>query len=383
MKIKHLISSLLLAGVMSLGVGATFGVRHEAANVSAATQKQLVVKFGNQGNWNQANAKLGVYVWNNSGNTWTNLVSLDSSKNIYVLNYTLEGTPNNLIISRQNPIATVGSFDTSWAQSSDLSFNEATYIYINGWNITSTSGWTVSAQVRSSTVPSFGPKQTISTIGLNDSGNPEVSGKVSLEENEEFKMLAGDGVWSGYYGVADGLDDYFTGGSKTERSDQNPNIVCKQAGDYDFFFDTETKRLWITNDALVAADGWAKLFINNVVCDSTGASLPTGWSANASYYAGISGDAKDIVYGANANVSGSRIEQAVAKYDYAVAHHSSLTRFVVNHSGTPRSVRATSTPIAISPITNSSATVVVIVVTLVSLTAIGSFVYIRSKRKEN
>lgn len=384
-KFKHIIATFALAGVMALGVGAALNIHSEAESVNAdSVSGSLIVKFEADHNWFQGGAKICAYITNDSQNVWTSLQTTSSSQLIYKFDYSVSFTPTKLIWVRMNPSETSGSWDSKkkWNQTGDLGWKEATYIP-NGWDYQTCSQWNVSADIRSSLVPSFGTKQVLSTIGINDSGNPEVSGKVSLAENEEFKMLAGDGTWSGYYGVADGLGDYFTGGSKTERSDDNPNIVCHQTGDYDFYFDTESKRLWITNDALVAADGWAREFLQDVKCDSTGSSVPTGWSTSASYYAGISDDAKDLVYGSASNESGSLIEQALARYDYAVAHHSGLSRFVVNHSGAQRPVaRIVSTPQTISEVTGTTATVVVIAVTLVSVTAIATYVFMR-KRKEN
>lgn len=342
------IFAIAAAGAVAVGAG-TKAPKVEAAE-AAATSSRLLVKFGSKGSWSDANAKLAVYLWKGSGSskveTWTNLASLSDSSNLYVLDYTFDGTPENMIISRQNSSATSASWSTSWNQSADLTFNEATYINLNGWDITGTSGWKLSADVRSSVISSFGTKTTLSASSLElvsrDHGSdigtidPQVSGYVTLAENEEFKMLAGDGTWSAYYGTPSALAGYFSGGSKTGVDPSDPNIVCNLAGTYEFFFNTETKRVWITRQDVVDADGWATYFNSNVGCDPDGVSLPSGWSNCATAYGNLSDDAKDYIYGSTADEGGDNLARALATYDYAVAHHSTLTKFIKNSSNVVR-----------------------------------------------
>lgn len=377
------LSATGLGSAVAFGVGALDSVREIIPAQAEVTSKSLIVKFGSLGNWTEANAKLAVYLWKGSGSskveTWTNVVSLDTNKKIYKLDYSFDGTPENLIVTRQNSSASSASWDTKWAQSSDLSFNEATYLNLDGWNITSTSGWTLSAQVRSNKVTSFGTKETLSTIGLNGSNNPEVSGAVTLEEDEEFKILSGDNVWSGYYGCPEAIDSCFSGGSKTARSDSNPNIVCEVAGTYDFFFDTETKRVWLTRQDIVDADGFASYFLSNVGCDETGATSPSGWSTCASTYNNLNGAARDVLCSAAADKDGDNIARCVYWYDYAVAAHPSLTKFMVDSSSNPRVASSNSTSYVVN---NNNAVLIVAIVAAISLSATGVFFLLRKKRKE-
>lgn len=382
------LKTLIAIALSATGLGSAVAIGVAAGNQrvepaeAAATQHSLIVKFGSLGNWSQANAKLAVYLWKGSGSskveTWTTLASLDSSTKLYKLDYSFDGTPTNLIVSRQNSSASSASWNTSWAQSADLSFNEATYLNLNGWDINSTSGWTLSAQVRSNTVPSFGTKTTLSSITINSSNNPEVYGAVTLEENEEFKILAGDGVWSGYYGCPDEIDGCFEGGSKSKREDSNPNIKCKVAGTYDFYFDTETKRVWLSRQDIVDADGFASYFLTNVGCDATGATAPSGWSTCASTYNNLNGAAKDYICGVSGKVDGNNVERCVYWYDYALRAHPTLTKFMVDSHGDPR-VPSSNTTITLE--SNNNMILIIGIVGMVTVSSIGAYFILRKKRK--
>ena len=383
MKLKHIIATLSLAAVMAVGVGAVAGGAHQEAKSAKAdsVSGSLIAKFDNPATWATDGAKLSAYITDDTHNYWTVPQVMSSGKAMYKLDYTIDFTPTKLIFVRLNPAASEGSWGQKYNQTGDLGWNEATYIG-DGWDNQSCSQWTLSALVRSNTVESFGTKQVLSTIGINADGNPEVSGVVSLAKDEEFKILSGDNVWVGYYGCPDAIDSCFSGGSKTSNSSELPNIKCEKAGSYEFFYDTEAKKVWLTRQDIVDADGWAEYFLNHVVCDETSATLPTGWSDAASAYAALSGDAKDYVYGADADEDGDNVARALARYEVAVARHSSLTKFVVDrNNNVRRAISIASVPTSLVS-ENSTAITIVVVVAMISVSAIAGYFLIR-KRKEN
>lgn len=389
MKLKKLIATLSIAGVLSIGATAmlsnTLSKSYEAS--ADTITGSLIVKLGNIGKWSQSSAKLCAYMTDDSSSSWTSLQVMSSDTILYKFDYSLSFTPTKLIWVRMNPSETQGSWDSGkkWNQTGDLGWREATYLQ-DQWDPTTSqcNQWTLSAEVRSNQIPSFGTKTTLSKIGINSDGNPEVSGSVSLVLNEEFKMLAGDGVWSGYYGRPDALKNCFSGGSMTERSDSNPNIKCLVAGTYDFFFDTETKRVWLTRQDIVDADGWATYFNGHVGCDASGQSLPSGWTTVSSAYSSLSSAAKDYVYGGTADTGGDNLGRALATYDYAVAHHSELTKFITDGSGSHRrGAAAPKNPIVIAAESGSVNTIaIVVIVSVISVSAIGGYFFLK-RRKEN
>lgn len=391
--LKTVLFGLSSTLALGLAVGAVLSANTKMEEVHAAgTTNRLLVKFGSLGNWTDANAKLAVYLWNDDvggvkKETWTSLASLNTSTKLYVLNYTADFSPAKMIISRQNSSATSASWGTSWAQSGDLDFNEATYINLNGWDITATSGWTLSATVNTSEVD-FGVKTTIGTasLELNSDGNPQIYGKVTLEENEEFKVVSGDAVWTGYYGCPSALNSAFTGGGKEKPAQWTDldNITCLIAGDYDFYFDTEEKRIWISRQEIVDADGWASSFLTDVTCDSTGKTVPTGWSTSSGKYSNLSDDAKDYIYAAKADANGDNLARALARYDLAVYRHSTLTKFVKNSAGTERNVPpvGAAAPIKLFNIDSNNASLFVIITVIASISILGGYLFLK-RRKES
>lgn len=363
--------------VSGLGTAVALGTvsvapTNEVAQVEASGGGSLIVKLGNIGKWSQSGAKICAYLTDDSANYWTSLQTLDSSKALYKLDYNISFEPTKLIFVRMNPAATSGNWDQKWNQTGDLAFKEATYLQ-DQWDptTTQTSQWTLSAQVRSNKVSSFGTKTTLSTIGINSDNNPEVSGLVTLEAGEEFKILSGNGVWSGYYGCPDAIDSCFEGGSKTEVNDDNPNIKCKVAGTYDFFFDTETKRVWLTRQDIVDADGYASYFLNHLGCDTTGVNEPSGWSELATRYSSLSSDAKEVLRIATANANGDNIARCVYWYDYVLRAHSGITSFMT---------RSASSKVIGGTVVNNSGIYMAIVVTIIIVGSACIFFFIRKRR---
>lgn len=376
---KGLIFATTLA--MMLGVGVAVGA-HQSKPVEVKADSvsgSLIVKFESGHNWFTDGAKICAYLTDDSSNSWTSLQTTSSDTLLYKFDYSVNFTPTKLIWVRMNPAASSGNWDQKWNQTGDLGFVEATYI-ANGWDSPSCNQWTVSARVRSSTVAEFGTKTTLSKIGLNGSGNPEVSGSVTLEKDEEFKILSGDNVWSGFYGRPEALANAISGGSMESRSDENPNIKCEVAGTYDFYFDTETKKLWITRLDIVDADGWASYFLDNVGCDSTGVALPTGWSLCASSYASLSNAAKDYVYAGKADEEGDNLGRALARYEQALRSHPSLSHFIVNSGNTPRAL-AYINP-SMSDFQDSNTMIIVITIAAVSALAFTTLLVLKKRKQK-
>ena len=383
--LKTLVAIALSA--TGLGTAVTLGVvannneqKVEQAVADTEPTGYLLAKLGNISKWSQSNAKLAACLTDDTTTYWTSLQTMSSNKNLYVFSYTINFTPTKLIWVRMDSAATSGNWDQKWNQTGDLSVNEATYLQ-DQWNPTTAqcSQWTVSAQVRSNTVESFGTKATLKKLTINGSGNPEVAGVISLEENEEFKILSGDGVWSGYYGCPEAIDSCFEGGSKTARSDQNPNIKCLVAGEYDFYFDTETKRVWLSRQDIVDADGYASYFLNNVGCDATGATAPSGWSTCASTYANLSGAAKDYLCSVEADADGDNAARCVYWYDYALRAHPGLTAFMVDSSNNPRV--ASSNQIG-AKFSNNNVAIIVVISSIILASATGAFIFLRKKKEQ-
>lgn len=217
----------------------------------------------------------------------------------------------------------------------------------------------------------------LTNVKLNGSNNAEYySTSVTLTAGTNFKIQVGpynDGDYYGNYTTHDSIKSNFSGGGSS-------NIHTNVAGTYAFYFDSYAGSLYITKVEIAEADEWAQYFLGHVGCDASGVNLPTGWDSCATEYAKLSNAAKDLVYGATAKESGTFVEQAVARYDVAVKNHSSLTRFIVNSSSTPRSAAINVNPLS-EAIENSGGMIAIIAITSVSIAAISG--YFLFKKKHN
>ena len=138
------------------------------------------------------------------------------------------------------------------------------------------------------------------------------------------------------------------------------------------------------------ADAYAQTFLGAITCDATGATAPTftikegstywSWSLLATEYDTLTAAEKEQFRTGVASESGSNIEKALAKYDYIVAKYGtgSYSNFM-NRTITPLS----SSRILLNNVlgSNGGAVSVIVIVSLVSLTAIGGYFFTR-KRKE-
>ena len=93
-------------------------------------------------------------------------------------------------------------------------------------------------------------------------------------------------------------------------------------------------------------------------------------------YASLSSDQKAILAAATANNNGTEIEEAMARYDFIIAHYSSLNNFI----GRSVTFVGVSNNFLFANGTNTTALIVVIAV--LGLTGIGGIIFIR-RRKEN
>ena len=387
MKLKTVFITLGLALAMGFGVfaGAKAG-KGEVKEAKADTYSGTVhVTFSGTTNWSSDSAKIALYLWNDNGggqgvkkDTFIGLQNMGSSKEFDFTYSGLSWEPANMIVTRQNKSASVANWDNKWNQTGDLNFSK--YVWLSdAWDPTATLG----AQIRSSAAsPAYSTKQYLTTKGVNGDSHTEFSGLVTLAANEEFKILNDNtGHWSAYYGCPTSIDSCFSGGNKNGRNDSDGNIKCLSAGTYDFFFDIETEKVWLTRQDIVAADGFATYFLANVGCDTTGATAPSGWATCASTYAALSNDAKDYLYNAEGDSDplADNIARCVYWYDYAVRAHPNLTKFMVNSSGVARASYEIN---PLSPINDgTNIAIIIVVASTLSLVALGGFFFIKRKKE--
>ena len=375
------LAAFAMAGGLAVA-NAKSAKKAESASAGEITSGRLLCKFGGLSCWSVGGAKLCAYLTNDSSTYWTSLQSLNSEQMLYVFDYTIDFTPTKLIWVRMDPAATSGNWDQKWNQTSDLGWHDASYVP-DGWDVSwDLSQWDLQADVRTSLDTFANPKVTFddSSLILNSDNNPQLSGKVTLEKDEEFKVVnTADNTWSNFYGCPSALDSAFSGGNKYY-NDNGENITCNIPGTYDFYFDTESKRIWISRDDIVEADGWAEYFNGTVGCDASGINSPSGWSDCASAYALLSDDTKDYIYSASADANGDNLGRALATYDYAVAHHTDLAKFIVNSKSNPRASLLLVPSNNVSGNSSNNLIMIVAVVSLVSVSTLVGLIVIKKRR---
>lgn len=167
------------------------------------------------------------------------------------------------------------------------------------------------------------------------------------------------------------------------------HLTLKTDGDRFRYYASGTVQLYklVESDN---ADAYAQTFLGAFTCDATGESEPTfaikeestywSWSLLATEYDKLTSVEKEQFRLGVASESGSNIEKALARYDYIVAKYgtSKYSNFM-NRTITPLS----SSRIALASVIGNTGTTVsiIVVVSLVSLTAIGGYFFLR-KRKE-
>ena len=395
MKIRKLLGGLILSTVLAAGIGVSVASRKLAMEVKA----EHSIDFGNSGTiylqlntdtWQSSSSKIGLYMFNNSvgKSAWGGYVTPSGSSRFVEYSYSLSFTPTQCIAFRMDPSApAMGDWcwasdrgdSRIWSTTNDTDFKNVVWL----GNYYKDSKWTESGAYDLDAVVKGGSSQSWSTptvdaklthVKVNGSDNLEVFGSVSLPDNTYFKIVKGGSVWCGDYSAHSSIASNLNGGG-------DANIHNISAATYEFYFDYDGCSTYITDPDMAAADEWAQYFLTNVGCDESGASLPSGWTVCATEYAKLSGNSKNIVYGATAKVDGNYIEQAVARYDVAVRNHSSLDRFIVNSGNTPRAAAINNNPIA-QITANSGSMIAIIAISVVSLAAVGGYFLFR-KKKEN
>ena len=125
------------------------------------------------------------------------------------------------------------------------------------------------------------------------------------------------------------------------------------------------------------AESFASLFLSEILCDSTGASAPTyrnvsSWNDLFAVYSQLNAVEKLALKNADANESGTTVEQAMARYDFIVTKYS-YTNFInraISNSANRMS----------GIIDNNSVVMITVVMGLLATTSFAAFYMLRKKK---
>ena len=387
MKIKNVFITLGVAATMAFGafVGLK-ATKWEIKEAKAETYSGSVIiqKNDNDALWDGCN--LVAKIFDGSNETWGNVVQNTGHKYQEYSWSGLSFNPTKVIILR---VPTSWSSDWGnpfwdgeggiYARTGDVVLSTTDVVWMAG-NATESSNWgtyTLDAVVKGGSSDSWSVatiETALSHVKVNEDNKLEAYGEVELPANSYFKVVKTGNTWCGTYSahplIASNLSNSGSG-----------NIHNVAAATYEIYFDYDACTVYITDPVHADADEWAQYFLTHVGCDENGVNLPSGWSACATEYGKLSGGAKDLIYGSDADENGSFIEKAVKRYDVAVANHPSLDKFIKNSSNV---VRASSSITSLSTISENgnNVAIIIVVVSTLSLVALGGFFFIK-RRKES
>ncbi len=373
MTITKALSIFGLATLMS--VGAVTGVvvsnaqSVEPQSVQAAEEHKITLDVTQY--WADDDCAVSVYFFaSGDHNGWSSVAYVNAGHHYAEVTYSFNWNPENMIAVRLDPAATAGNWGQRYNQTQNLEIGS--HIRITGWDNSAEVDDYATIQGGNQDGTGWGQLATLNSVKKNGSNHCEYYTSVTLNAGQAFKVVYG-GEWFSNYSIGDGVDSSdFSGGNGS-------NIDIHKTGNYIFYFDASTKNVHIANPIYAEADEWAQSFLNNVGCDSSGVNLPTGWNSLATSYAALSAGAKDEIYGATANENGNYIERAVARYDYAISHHSSLTRFITN--GAETIARSASILVdTTNMVENNNMALIIVITSIITLASIGGLFLLKKKR---
>ena len=398
MKRKSIVITTSLAMLLGLGIAGGLSV-NRAVKSSRVVKADTSTVLGDSGKiflqlntneWKSSSSKIGLYMFNNSvsKSAWGGYVTPSGTSRYVEYSYDLDFTPNQCIafrVSSDAPAMGQWLFDDNrsdsriYSTTNDTTFDNVVWLgnYYTDSKWTESGAYDINAVVKGGNADEWSVATVdaaLTNVKVNGSDKLEVYGEVALPANTYFKVVKGGSKWCGAYTFHSSISNNLSGGGES-------NIHNTAAATYEFYFVYNDETVYITDPAMAAADEWAQYFLNHVGCDANGVNLPSGWSACANEYAKLSGDAKDIVYGTTGNESGNYLEQAVARYDYAVAHHAGLSRFIVNSSDTPRAARYVPASQLTSAVENNGLLIIGIV-SLVATSAVAGYFLLRKKKQK-
>ena len=134
----------------------------------------------------------------------------------------------------------------------------------------------------------------------------------------------------------------------------------------------------------LAPEGYSKIFMEAINCDSTGKNAPTfndgyTWTSLGTLYSGLKDGAKEVLQSASAVENGSTyVEKAMYRYDYMIAKYKTTT--YNNFIG--RTVKTLPLTIGFfSNISSENTIAIIVIMSVISVTSLGALIAIR-KRKE-
>ena len=224
-------------------------------------------------NWKDADDKFAFYYWNGKNNGWSEFATLvDSTKSIYVAQYSLDFVPTGMKAVRIASSAETPSFDVRHNEGKDEVFEEYGVIGITDWNVSWSNGL---AGIKFSEDNVEDNVVVLDHYQRNIFSNSENFNKfVSLSEGDEFVIDFDSNTYNTFSTYEALANNYF-------EINEDDKIEVLKGGIYSLYFDTTSHSLYITSYLMDELDKWCKGFLGeNRTCEET----ISNWSDARSEY---------------------------------------------------------------------------------------------------
>lgn len=340
--------------------------------------------------WTTDGAKLAVKFKSGTNEAYSDFaVSVPLQSNIYIASYELDFVPTNMIGCRFSSDSTTPSSGTIWNKTQELSFYRYGVIGVTEWGGQGydDKGWSDGLATAVVDRVSGGTEEIIldNYKRNSDHKSEHYNDYIDLKENDEFVIS----YHSNSYHNWDCLPIFannFSYDSDTQK------IKVKVGGTYSFYFkayEIEGKPLksfevFISKPEVAFADAWAQSFLTGD-CESS----KTNWSTYQSEYNNLPHSAKTFLLNVDHEpdptvVFENYFAQAIQRYDYIIYLYgtSTYTDYIGRVNAEKVTPRTSSPLIGVFSGDNSTPIALVVIISVVSLTAVGGYIFLK-RRKEN
>ena len=385
-----------------LGVGVFSGVKlsenKSAVKVEAAnnfTVGSTVFFRSTLGWWYDASAATYAYFYNDStsSNYWQKMDYNYFSDN-FAWCTVPSGTWPNVIFVRTNGGSGWGN---KWNQTTNLSAGSGDCFVVNGGGGDACTGsWSTFSSQQTWKVGVGSTLSTALSYRNNSEGAVFYSTSVDLVKDSTLYIHrdAGTGAegWfkSQYFeeGPNSGVDKGYI-----QKNGDNVDATCLKSGSLEFYVKMNSQLVWTQVPSSTEADEYAQTFLSTIKCTGSATNFNinqwnTVGSATTSMeykYSQLTSGAKSLLSGAQASQSGSNIQKCAARYDYILGKYGYGTASGQYHDfmgRTPARFAAPRIALFGNSNINTNSAFIVIVVSIVSASAIGGYFFLRRKKQK-
>lgn len=367
-----------------LGAAVTLGVvanNDKIQQSEAASTTRIYLDMGGFSDWYSSSASFKVHTWNNANGDKYHSVTKVSDAYYYAdVDLATYASGGGYRFTRYN--STGG---TEWNRGAWQSYTagKGTYYRASGWTDGS---WSEADQLTWTVVGATngvwaGGDEDISIpleFRFNNEGLAFYNTNVELTAGSVFKVKNSADDYFGYNAIETGSGSVISTGDVSGSGTGNITVV--NSGSYELYMKPFSNKFWMQENSTATATAWATSFINDTgsICATGGESadhlsaLQAVWSDIKDGFDALTLGARNIIKTGNANAT---VKDAHDRYIHIMTRYSGqLDAFEDWEVSASRSIM---------PLANDSNVIAIIaIITVISLSAAGSFFLLRKKRKE-